>query len=446
MRIVFAGPDLATVADLAVAMQRLGHEVAALLPYDASAEGRTRPTRVRIPVTMGPQVVTGEILQASGPEKLTCYLVRPSEELRPDTAARGVFHSQIAVELARRLIPSPDVLQLSGWETALAPAYVRVANLPFRTVLALDELAKQGSFDATEFAATHLPAGFFTPGGVEFYGRLNFLKGGLLLAGAFTVNGWSTFTALRNEAAAHGLGAVVAEQASKCAAIIKPSQLSSWDPAADSFLPKSFSADAPAAKAACRTALLAATGTRRKAAGPVVLLECGESDAEIGHVPDILDRWLMDEGKLIVVTAAKLGPASLEAAALRSPGGVSIVRQPDEAAMHRAIAGADFQLFPSAPTVRFADAVWRAMRYGTIPLARDHAGRAELFGDHEGLSWFIDSPEALWDTLGIRASAVFRTPAQLLGMREGAMRRAAAINERSIAEAYVELYRRLGVP
>src|SRR5207342_3171326 len=99
-------------------------------------------------------VVTGEILQASGPAKLTCYLVRPSEELRPDTAARGVFHSQIAVELARRLIPSPDVLQLSGWETALAPAYVRVANLPFRTVLALDELAKQGSFDATEFAAT----------------------------------------------------------------------------------------------------------------------------------------------------------------------------------------------------------------------------------------------------------------------------------------------------
>jgi len=32
MRIVFAGPHLSAVADLAVALQRLGHEVAALLP------------------------------------------------------------------------------------------------------------------------------------------------------------------------------------------------------------------------------------------------------------------------------------------------------------------------------------------------------------------------------------------------------------------------------
>src|SRR5712672_2834052 len=105
MRIVYAGPDLATVADLALAVQRLGHEVAALLPFDVSAEGRTRPTRVRIPISVGAGTVTGEILQASGPEKLPCYLVRPSEALSPGSAARGAFHSQITVELARRLIP-----------------------------------------------------------------------------------------------------------------------------------------------------------------------------------------------------------------------------------------------------------------------------------------------------------------------------------------------------
>ncbi len=445
MRIVFTGPDLATVADLAVAMQRLGHEVAALLPYDVSAEGRTRPTRVRIPVTVGPRTVTGEILQASGPEKLACYLVRSSEALAPDSAERGAFHSQIAVELARRLIPSPDVLQLSGWEWALAPAYVRLANLPFRTVLALDDLASQGSFEGADFSLTRLPAGFFTPGGVEFYGRLNFIKGGLLLANAFTVNGWSTFTALKVDPAAQGLGAVLAEQAHKCAPILRPRQLSSWDPAVDSLIAKTFSADLLDAKSACRSALLASTGTKRKTAGPVVLLECGQNDSEIGHIPAILDRWLVDDAKLIVATAGKAAPASLEAAALRLPSRISVLRQPDEATMHRAVAGADFQLFPAAPTVGFADAVWRAMRYGTIPLAREHAGRRDLFDEREGLAWFVDSPNALWDTLALRANGIFRSPDRLLAMRGAAMRRAAAINEQSIAEAHAALYRRLGV-
>jgi len=446
MRILFAGPDLATVADRAAAMLRLGHEVAALLPYDVSAEGRTRPTRVRIPVTVGSRTVTGDILQASGPEKLTCYLVRPSEELAADSAERGAFHSQIAVELARRLIPSPDVLQLSGWAVALAPAYVRLANLPFRTVLALDDLAQQGSFEGADFSLTNLPAGFFTPGGVEFYGRLNFLKGGLLLANAFTVNGWSTFTALRDEPVAHGLGPVLSEQAHKCAPILQPNQLSSWDPAVDAFIAKSYSADSSEMKSACRSALLAFTGTKRKTAGPVVLVECGQNDSEVGLLPAVLDRWLVDDGKLIVAAPARIAPASLEAAALRSPSRVKILRQPDEATMHRAIAGADFQLFPSAPTVDFGDAAWRALRYGTIPIARDHAGRMDWFSEGEGLAWFVDSPDALWDTMGIRAAGIFRTPERFHAMRAAAMRRAAAINELSIAEAHVALFRRLGVP
>jgi glycogen synthase len=95
--------------------------------------------------------------------------------------------------------------------------------------------------------------------------------------------------------------------------------------------------------------------------------------------------------------------------------------------------------------VEFANAAWRAMRFGTIPVARDHAGRRELFDNSEGLAWYVDSPDALWDTLGIRAAGIFRAPEHLLTMRAAAMRRAAKISEQSIAEAHVALYRRLGV-
>jgi starch synthase len=425
-------------------MQRLGHEVAALLPFEASAEGKTRSTRVRIPVTIGSQSVAGEVLQASGPEKLPCYLVRPGEELRPDSAARGVFHSQVAVEFARRLIPSPVVLHLFGWETALAPAYVRHSNLPFRTVLELDDVERQGSFAGEEFALTQLPTGFFSPGGVEFFGRLNFLKGGLLLAHAFTVDGWSSLTALRSEPAAHGLSAVIAEQSHKCASVRRPAQPSAWDPSTDPHISKPFSADDLAGKAACRKATLASVGTKRKIAGPVMLLDCGPGDSDASPFAAILDQWLTQDGELIVTTAGDFAPAALEAAAVRSPDRVHILRQPDEAAMHRVIAGADFQLFPAAPTTDFASAAWRAMRYGTLPLAREHAGRDEVFGADEGFVWFMDSADALWDTVGIRAAEIFRRPDALPTMRRRAMLRAAAIHERSIAESFEVLYRGLG--
>ncbi len=452
MRIVFAGPQLGAISDLAGALQRLGHEVAAILPFDDAAAGRTRPTRVQIPIAVGSQRIVGEILQASGPEKLPCYLVRTIEPLPPHSAERGVFHSQLVVELARRLIPSPDVLQLCGWETALAPAYIRQSNLPFRTVLDVRGVEAQGSFDGADFGLTGLPTGFFSPGGVEFFGRLNFLKGGLVLANAFSVNSRSTLAAWQGEPAGRGVSAVLAEQAHKCAPVLFPEDADAWDPATDSLIARNFSLDEPGGKAACRASLLASVGLAKTTRGPIVILNRNKAEPDDGVPASVLDRWLAADGRLLILTPREVESADLEAAARRSAAHLRIVRQPGDAMMRCAIAGADFQFFPGVPTAEFATAAWRAMRYGTIPLARDHPGRSDLFDDSalstdrgEGLTWFVDSSAALWDTLGHRAMEIFRNSDRLEALRLRAMKRAASVTMTSVAEAHVALYRRLGV-
>ena len=436
MRIVFAGPQLGAVSDLAVALQSLGHDVAALLPYDEAAAGRTRSTRVKIPVRVGGGRVTGEILLASGPENLPCYLIRSGETPPPDTSARGIFHSQTVVELARRLVPAPDVLQLSGWEAGLAPAYARLSNLPFRTVLEIHEVTHQGSFDGSDFASAHLPTGFFSPGGVEFFGRMNFLKGGLVLADAWTVNGTSTLAALRQEPAGHGLSTVIAEQSYKCAPMLR---------AADAA-PR-FSDD----KAADRSALLSLLGVAKTARGSIVVLDRTTTEGGDGHLPAILDRWIATDTIFVCVTLRRTESAALEAAARRSPKPVHILRQPDDETRRRVVAGADFQIFPAAPSVDFTRGALHAMRCGTIPLAPDHPGRAEIFGDcasgaerGEGLVWFLDSADALWDT-ALRATELFRHVGRLGAVRRRAVERATGITAASLAEAHVALYHRLGV-
>lgn len=451
MRIVFAGPQLGAVSDLAVALQRLGHEVAALLPFDDAAAGRTRPTRVQIPIAVGSKRIVGEILQASGPEKLPCYLVRAIEPLPPKSAARGIFHSQLVVEMARRLIPSPDILHLSGWETALAPAYLRQSNLPFRTVLDLREVENQGSFDGTDFALTNLAAGFFSPGGVEFFGRLNILKAGLLLANAFTVNARSTLAAWQVEPAGHGLSGVLKEQAHKCAPIFSPDDADAWDPATDSLIAKTYSADDPDGKMDCRAALLASAGFARNARGPILIIQREASALGDGPDSSILDRWIASEGRIVVLTTRAVESAGLESIARREAANVFIARRPDEAVLRCAVAGADYQWFSEAPTADFATAAWRAMRYGTIPLVRDHPGRSDVFADStetdrgEGLAWFVDSIAARWDTLGHRAMEIFRDSDRLAALRLRAMKRAANVTMTSVAEAHLALYRRLGI-
>ena len=452
MRIVFAAPQLGSISDLAVALQRLGHEVAAILPFDNAAAGRTRPTRVQIPIAVGSQSIVAEILRASGPEKLPCYLARTIEPLPPNSAARGVFQSQLVAELARRLIPSPDVLQLVGWETALAPAYIRRSNLPFRTVLDVREVDVQGSFDGTDFSLTNLPTGFFSPGGVEFFGRLNFLKAGLVLANAWTVNGGSSLANWQSEAGGQGLNGVLTEQAYKCTPLLSPEDADAWDPASDSFIARNFSGEEPGGKAACRAALLAAVGFAKNTRGPIVILNPPEMDSDDGFPASILDRWIAADGRLVILTPRDVESPALEAAARRAPTSVVILRQPDEAMMRCAIAGADFQFFPNAPTTDFVTGAWRAMRYGTIPLARDHPGRAELFEDAgatsergEGLTWFVETAAALWDTLGQRAVELSRNSEGFQATRIRAMKRAARVTMSSVAEGHVALYRRLGV-
>ena len=118
-----------------------------------------------------------QVLEARTPEELQIFFLRCDEffdrpavygekgEPYPDNAARFILFSKAAVELARRMTPTPEVLHAHDWPAALVPVLVREQGLPFRTVLSIHHLAQQGSFPASDFRLTNLPARFFEPSG-----------------------------------------------------------------------------------------------------------------------------------------------------------------------------------------------------------------------------------------------------------------------------------------
>ena len=96
-----------------------------------------------------------------------------------DHAARFIFFCKATLELTRRLTPRVEILHVHDWAPALVPVFVHAHGLPFDTVLTIHHVADQGSFWGLDFHLTNLPEQFFTLQGVEFFGRLNFLKGGI---------------------------------------------------------------------------------------------------------------------------------------------------------------------------------------------------------------------------------------------------------------------------
>ncbi len=212
MRIVFAASEMSPLAQtgglgdaiegLPATLAARGHDVSICLPcYRGLREDPAldvRSTGVQLDVPVRDKRVPAEILECTAPNGVQLFLIRRDEYFdRPalygadgrayeDNAERFIFFSKAVVELGRRISPPPEIVHAHDWQTALIPVLVKDRRLPFRSVLTIHNLAYQGNFWAPDFGLLNLPGHYFTASGVEFYGQVNLLKGGILFADRVT--------------------------------------------------------------------------------------------------------------------------------------------------------------------------------------------------------------------------------------------------------------------
>ena len=154
---------------------------------------KRKDTGITVDVQVGDKIHVARYFEGRSSSGVQLFLIRCDEFFdRPgiygergkpyeDNAARFIFFCKAALELARRLTPQLQILHVHDWAAALVPVFVHAHGLPFSTVLTMHHVADQGSFWGLDFQLTNLPKPFFTLHGVEFFGRLNFLKGGILV-------------------------------------------------------------------------------------------------------------------------------------------------------------------------------------------------------------------------------------------------------------------------
>jgi starch synthase len=415
---------------LPAALRARGHDVCVALPFyreiRENCAFKTKNTGIAVDVQIGDKVYPARYLEGRSASGVQLFLVCCDEFFdregiygergKPyeDNAARFIFFCKAALELSRRLTPQLQILHVHDWPAALAPVFVYAQGLPFKTVLTIHHVADQGSFWGLDFGLTNLPERFFTLHGVEFFGRLNFLKGGILYADKITTVSEHYRREILTPSGGHGLDGVLCENAHRLSAILDGADYKLWNPASDRLLPARYDEKKLRGKQACCDALLKEMKLASGPRGPVfgmVTRVVQEKGFEI-LVP-LLDRLLWDDVRLIILGQGD--PAyetALAVAARKFPARFAYQKDYDAKLAHLIEGGMDISLIPS----RFEPAGLSAMynlKYGALPVARATGGIHEIIEDYYptsdsgyGFLCYEYSSEAFWDAIK-RARQIF---------------------------------------
>jgi len=360
--------------------------------------------------------------------------------------------SRVAAELAQEGDAAgflPDVLHCHDWHTAFAPAYLHFsAGRPVPTVMTIHNLAYQGHYGPEILAAVGLPAESFTPAGLEFWGKVNVLKAGLVYSTRISTVSPRYAAEIQTAEGGYGLDGVLRARAVVLPGILNGIDPSVWNPATSPHLVAPFDEGRLRGRAANKVALTKEVGLVSKPSAPLFGIVSRLNTLKgMDLVAENIDH-LVGLGAQIVIVG--LGDLALESAfkvaAARHSSNVAFLGRQSEPLAHRVYAGSDFMLVPSRGEPCGLVQMY-AMRYGAVPVARYTGGLADTVQDEStgagatGITFDASTGFALGGAI-TRAVRMYQdTPKRLRELQLAGMRRDFSWEES--AKKYVELYRSL---
>jgi starch synthase len=447
------GPPLARATALVDVLEALPrelrarkHEVGIVMPFyreiSENLAFELRDTGITVDVRLGAKNHVAEFVEGRTAGGVQMFFIRCDEFFgRPsiygehgvayeDNAARFIFFCKAALEIARRMTPTPQILHVHDWAAALVPVLVADQRLPFATVLTIHHLAEQGSFWGLDFDLTNLPERYFKPAGVEYFGRLNLLKGGIVFADKITTVSERYRREMLSPEGGCGLDIVLREHAHRLVGILNGADYQRWNPEADHLLPKMFGPGNLEGKLVCRHLLLDALTLAPGPAGPVFgMVTRLVPEKGFDLLMPLLDRLLSDDVRLIILGKGDPGyETALAIAARKYPKKFVYRRTYDEGLAHLIEAGMDVSLIPSKIEPSGLSAMY-SLKYGALPVARATGGIQEIIEDYDptmdagfGFLCYEETPDAFWDSMK-RARELFHDKTTWTTLMERAMAR-----------------------
>jgi len=450
------------------ALARLGHRVTLVIPKYRGIRANGVTSTIQVP--LGGAAETRLVEQQIAERVRIIFVDRPELYERewiygfggsdyPDNARRFAFLARAALEYAVRQSAAGeqfDVLHAHDWQAGLAPVYLRTryAGTPIgnmATVFTIHNLAYQGLFPITWLPRLNLAPGLLGLDGIEFWGQISFLKGGINFSDVITTVSPTYAQEIQTKEYGAGFEGVLSIRAPDLFGVLNGIDTDRWDPSKDPYIPEPYDQNSLEKKDVARRELLETLGPHaaffEQLQRPLVGIVSRLVDQKgFDLVAQLTDRLLA-----LPISFAVLGTGddkyqslwqSLES---RYPDRFGVKIGFDEPLAHLIEAASDAFLMPSRFEPCGLNQMY-SMRYGTVPIVRATGGLEDTVTDYNektgsgtGFKFNEYTASALAGAIE-RARATFAKPSIWKKLQQAGM--AQDFSWDRSAREYVKLYER----
>jgi starch synthase len=391
------------------ALAGLGHDVRLALPYYGAIKDKKLPAeRVKgadLEITVGDSARRGAIWIAEMAGSPVRVFLIENDDLfgrpgiytdpktgkdYPDNAERFIFFSRAVLALVEKTGWSPDVIHCHDYQAGFIPAWLKTsaagdALKDAGTVFTIHNLAYQGLYPKEIASKAGFGAEMVGPmGPLEFYGKVNMMKAGIVFADTITTVSPTYATEIQTSEFGYGLEGVLKSRSQDLVGILNGADYEVWDPATDRLLPCNYSSSDLAGKAKCKASLIKQAHLKPDPTSPLVGIVSRMVDQKgFDIVTEGMDAIMGLGVNLIVLgTGEKKYHDALAGCVKRFPGRASVTIGFNEQLAHLIEAGCDMFLMPSKYEPCGLNQMY-SMKYGTVPVVRKTGGLADSVTDFD---------------------------------------------------------------
>jgi len=454
---------------LPLELARLGVEIKIVTPLHRSVrDGKFGLEKLKesVKVKMGSHAFRNTVFRKTIAPGLSVYFIRhdpfydrgqlygTSKGDYPDNAERYIFLNRAALSLCEQIGFTPDIIHCHDWQTGLIPAALKSpqGNHPSfrhtRSVFTIHNLAYQGAFSPEYLPLSGLPQEFYSMEGMEFYGRMNFLKSGIVYADKVTTVSPRYAEEILSPEFGYGLDGVLRSRKDGVTGILNGVDYSDWDPKTDPHIAARFMPGDLTGKTACKqdaAKIFGLTGSRDT---PLIGMITRLADQKgLDLMVEAVDGIIAEGASLMVLGRGdEKYERLLLGIARRHPGRIGVKIAFDPVLSHKIEAGADLFLMPSLYEPCGLNQMY-SLKYGTIPIVRATGGLDDtvqhfdrLSGEGTGFKFAEYCSSALLEAVR-EAVSVYADKNPWSRLIRNAMQ--ADFSWRKTAPAYIRLYQDL---
>lgn len=415
LKVLFLSPEVAPFAktggladvagSLPKALKILGIDIRVALPYyrvvkDGPFEVEILCENIEVPV--GKDLLRDDVYVTRIGDNIPVYLVNKDEYFDRgslygtyrrdyfDNLERFVYFCKSLFLLCVKLDFAPDIIHCNDWQTGLVPAYLRTQyrKIPLfsqtGSLFTIHNVAYQGLFSQEKFQVTGLPLDSFNPNGIEFWGKINLLKSGIVFSNLINTVSRKYSREIQTSEFGCGLDGVLRVRKGDLFSIVNGVDYTEWDPQKDRLIAANYDVSDLTGKAKCKADLLKEfhlpeTLENHPIFGMISRLESQKGFDLLAEIID--DLMTKDLGLVILGTGDPDYERILLQMAERYPQKVGVRIAYDNEMAHKIEAGSDVFLMPSRYEPCGLNQIY-SLRYGTVPIVRATGGLDDTIVDY----------------------------------------------------------------